>query len=412
MQEFTKTVKIHIHPDETAAAMFVELTAAYCDACNMISEYVFNNGFVLNFIKLQEKLYAAVRENTPLKAQMTISALKTVTARYKTVKEQLSQHPYKYRDEKGDWHYIARTLEWLCRPVRFGRPQADLVRNRDYSFVENGTMISINTLGKRVKVSFDVPECFREYFKEDSPWSFGTAKLVSLKGEWYLHIPASKVLPDTEAAMKPSHVVGIDRGLRFLAAAYDEAGDTSFFSGKKILEKRKRFNEVRAQLQAKGTRSAKRVLKRISGRENRWMSDVNHQISKTLVRKYGAGTLFVIEDLTEATFCDRNLSTRSAQGKNELRSWAFYQLEQYLSYKAAETGSFVLKVPADYTSQRCPKCGRIHKANRDHEKHEYLCDACGYRSNDDRVGAMNLYTLGTMYVSGDMNPRFGSRKIN
>ena len=87
-------------------------------------------------------------------------------------------------------------------------------------------------------------------------------------------------------------------------------------------------------------------------------------------------------------------------------------MKEYLSYKAAETGSIVLKVPADYTSQRCPKCGRIHKANRDHEKHEYLCDACGYRSNDDRVGAMNLYTLGTMYVSGDMNPRFGSRKIN
>lgn len=83
-----------------------------------------------------------------------------------------------------------------------------------------------------------------------------------------------------------------------------------------------------------------------------------------------------------------------------------------LIYKAAEVGSFVMKVPANYTSQRCPKCGRIHKENRNHKTHEYICDACGYRSNDDRIGAINLYELGTMYVSGDTNPRFGVRKVN
>ena len=95
-----------------------------------------------------------------------------------------------------------------------------------------------------------------------------------------------------------------------------------------------------------------------------------------------------------------------------MRSWTFYQLEQFLTYKAHESGSEVIKVSANYTSQRCPKCGRIHKENRKHEIHEYICDSCGYRSNDDRVGAMNIYTLGTMFVSGDTNPRFGVRKVN
>jgi IS605 OrfB family transposase len=142
------------------------------------------------------------------------------------------------------------------------------------------------------------------------------------------------------------------------------------------------------------------------------MSDVNHQISKTLVNRYGSNALFVIEDLTGVSFDEQNLSHHKAKGRNELRSWTFYQLEQFLTYKAVEAGSYVIKVPADYTSQRCPKCGRIHKENRNHDTHEYICDACGYRSNDDRVGAMNLYTLGTLYVSGDSNPRFGPRKIN
>ena len=412
MTEFSKTMKLHIHPNNETIKLFQEMTECYAQACSYISEYIFCHGFELNFMRLQEELYDEIRAKFGLKAQLTISSFKTVTARYKTVREQLQNKPYKYQNENGKWIYIPRTLEWLMKPVVFSRPQADLVRGRDYSFTDNGTMISVNTLGKRVKVSFDVPECFMEYFEDDTPWSFGTAKLVSLNGEWYLHIPMTKTIPDPINITTPSHVVGIDRGLRFIVTTYDEKGNVEFISGHDIIQKRQAFNQTRAELQSKGTKSAKRALKRISGRENRWMSDVNHQISKTLVNRYGNNTLFVIEDLTYVSFDERNLSRRTAEGRNNLRSWTFYQLEQYLTYKATEAGSYVLKVPADYTSQRCPKCGRIHKENRHHNTHEYICDACGYRSNDDRVGAMNLYTLGTLYVSGDQHPRFGPRKIN
>lgn len=141
------------------------------------------------------------------------------------------------------------------------------------------------------------------------------------------------------------------------------------------------------------------------------MSDVNHQISRTLVDRYGSNTLFVVEDLTNVSFDESNLSDRSKQGRKDVRSWAFYQFEQDLIYKARAMGSDVLKVSAAYTSQRCPKCGRILKDNRNHTKHEYHCDCCGYRSNDDRVGAMNIQLLGTLFVSGDQNPRFGPRKV-
>ncbi len=410
MSEFTKTMKLHIFVDDHADKLFRELTVRYSEACDFVSEHVFNNDFVLNFMKLQEGIYYDVRKKYGLKSQLAISALKTVTARYKTVKEQLHQNPYKYKDENGKYVYITRTLEWLINPIRFRRPQADLVRGRDYSFINKGKAISINTLGKRVKATFDIPDNFKSYF--DGTWSFGTAKLVSLNKEWYLHIPMTKMIPDRFNPAKPKHVVGIDRGLRFLATTYDESGKCSFFSGKEVLNKRNTFANVRAELQSKGTRSAKRKLKAISGRENRWMTDINHQLSKTLVRRYGSDTLFVIEDLAGVSFDDDNLSSKNKDQRREIRSWTFYQLEQFLSYKATESGSFVLKVPADYTSQRCPKCGRIHKDNRNRNIHEYICDACGYRSNDDRVGAMNLYELGTMYVSGDTNPRFGSRKIN
>ena len=167
---------------------------------------------------------------------------------------------------------------------------------------------------------------------------------------------------------------------------YDEKDETSFYSGEAVRKKRESFNKVRAELQSKGTKSAKRALKRLSGRENRWMSNVNHCLSKTLV--------------------DKNLERRSDQQRNELRSWSFYQLEQYLTYKAEAIGSQLLKISPEYTSQRCPKCGRIHKANRDHDKHLYTCDCCGYQANDDQVGAMNIQLLGTLWISGNENPKF------
>lgn len=260
------------------------------------------------------------------------------------------------------------------------------------------------SLKKRVKVSFHVSEVFQPYF--DGSWSFGTGKLVSLKGRWYFHIPMTKTTPDTFDRTNPEQLIGIDRGLRFLAVTYDEQEKSHFINGKDLMKKRDTFANVRAELQSKGSRSAKRALKRISGRENRWMTDVNHQITKTLVTEYGPETLFVLEDLKGVSFEEENLSKRSKTQRRQTRSWAFYQLEQLFTYKAKEIGADVIKVSPAYTSQRCPKCGRIHKENRHREIHEYICDVCGYRSNDDRVGAINLFELGLRYVSGDRYPSF------
>ena len=396
----TKTIKLRLNVTSEQEVLFRQMTEQYRQACNFVSQYVFCHGFNLNSNSLSKVLYNEIRDNFGLKSQLAQSTLKTVTARYKTVKEQLKQKPYKYKDEQGKWQRIEKTLEWLWKPIFFNRPQADLVRNRDYSFVENGRILSINTLDKRAKCTFE-GEHFAEYL--DGSWNLGTAKLVELKGLWYLHIPVTK---EFEIFQKENvrHVVGIDRGLRFLTVSYDGQGKTEFVSGRKIATKRHKFQEIRRQLQSKGTKSAKRKLKAIAGRENCWMSDVNHRISKTLVTKYGKDTLFVLEDLTGVSFEETNLS-RGKKANYNLRSWSFYQLEQFLTYKAHENCSEVLKVSARYTSQRCPKCGSIHKENRNRQKHLYSCQ-CGYKSNDDRIGAMNIQNLGTMWITGDNNPRY------
>lgn len=187
-----------------------------------MSNYIFNHEFLLNTIKLQELLYRELRTACNLKPQMAISCIKTAVARYKGIRTQFSKKPYRYQDEQGKWQSIPKTLDWLWKPVLFARPQADLVRNRDYSFVSEGQVLPINTLRGRIRVGFDVPKCFEAYFKE--LWVFGVGKVVSLKGEWYLHISMTKEVEEKDAFSRDNvkHVVGIDRGLRFIETIYDE----------------------------------------------------------------------------------------------------------------------------------------------------------------------------------------------
>ena len=398
--EQTVNIKVKLNILEPNVGMkFSKTMEQYRLACNYVSEYLFNNNFPLNKNEVQKVIYNTIREKFNLKSQMTISCIRSVIARYKTVKTQMARRPYKYQDQNtGEWYREVRDLNWLHKPISFNRPQVDLQRNRDWSYLSSG-QLSINTLDGRVKVD---PICrgFNQYL--DGTWKFGLAKLLKSSGKWYLHISATKEVADFNK-QTVKHVVGLDRGLRFLATSYDEQGKTAFFDGQAIMRKRAKYQKLRATLQAKGTKSAKRRLKKLSGRENRWISDVNHCLSKTLVQKYGANTLFVLENLNGVSFERTDLPKAL---RNQNKSWAFYQLEQFLTYKAHLHNSEVVEVSAKYTSQRCPKCGVIKKDNRNHEKHEYHCDNCGYRSNDDRIGAMNIQLLGTQYISGQEQPKF------
>ena len=142
--------------------------------------------------------------------------------------------------------------------------------------------------------------------------------------------------------------------------------------------KRAHYKELRKELQFRRTRSARRRIRSLGQRENRWMGDVNHCLSKALVSHYPAGTLFVLEDLT---------GIRSATERVRLKdryvsvSWAYYDLEQKLKYKAGRAGSHVINTDPAYTSQTCPVCGHAERKNRNHEQHLFRCCKCGYRSS-------------------------------
>lgn len=388
----TISLKLHLYPTDKQSNLLETTMEQYRLACNLVSNYYFDHIFKPKQADLQKSLYHLIRNKFGLKAQMTQSVFKTVLARYKAVNNQISKKPYKYQDKNtGEWYKEKRDLTWLQKPIRFNRPQYDLVSVRDWSFVKS--QLSINTIATREKVNYSAKD-FEDYLKQGK---LGTAKLVKSCGRYYLHVSCTLDNPKfNKTTLK--HVVGIDRGLRFLATSFDEHGEVSFVSGKKILATRRKYKRLRQQLQSKGTKSAKRRLKAIGQRENRWMSDINHQVTKTLVDKYGTGTVFAIEDLTNVSFATEKVAKPR---RYEQVSWSFYQLEQFLAYKAELRGSTVVKVDAHYTSQRCPKCGVIDKQARNHGTHEYHCKHCGYTSNDDRIGAMNIQLLGTNWVTNE-----------
>ena len=409
--ELSLTIKVKLKLSNPKDALaFQEVCEQYRQAGIYVSDYVFHQNFELNSIKLNEVLYHDVRQRFHLKSQLTQSTFRTVTARYKAVQTQLRRNPNKYDSGKKDGDgkevhmQVQKDLNWLWHPILFSQPQADLVRNRDWSIFDNGKTFSINTLKGRVKCGFFL-NGFEEYF--DGTWAFGLAKLVKSGKHWFLHISVKKEIAEMELT-DVKHVVGIDRGLRQLVTTYDEKDKTTFFNGNAVLKKRRHYKELRRSLQARNTRNSKRRIRKMESRENRWMADVNHCLSKTLVFLYGSDTVFVLEDLIGVRFATEQVAKSQ---RYEHVSWAFFQFGQMLTYKANKVGSMVVEVSAAYTSQRCPKCGTIKKSNRDTHNHEYHCP-CGYRSNDDRVGAMNIKQLGTEYVSGVANPKFEKQQAN
>ncbi len=402
--EISRTVKSRIvfqNPNDIPK--MVASQEAFRQGCNFVSHYMFHNGFPINSVALIKLLYNDLRSQFGLKSQMAQSCIRTVIARYRTVQTQLRKERvwdgYKKDNHGNDVkNFVPKDLEYLWNPIEFNRPQLDLVRNRDYSHKDDNTM-SLNTIHGRVIVNA-VFDGFEQYF--DGSWKLGTAKVLKSGKHWYLHIAVTKEIEQPE--FKSSHVVGIDRGLRQLLTIYDEKGQTTFVNGKAILQKRRHYKRLRAQLQSKNTKSAKRRLEAIGERESRWMRDVNHCLSKTLVNRYGSGTIFTLEDLTNVTF--DTVLKRAKKDRYEHHSWAFYDFEKKLIYKAIDNDSQVISCDAHYTSQRCPKCGYIDSKNRDKSKHEFCCKTCSYRTNDDRVAAMNIQFLGTLYNSGNIKPAF------
>jgi putative transposase len=239
--------------------------------------------------------------------------------------------------------------------------------------------VSLYTMTGRVIGQLELGD-FQRRTLYDRSWKIGGAELIRRGPIWYLHITQTKVDP---APDEPTGYLGVDLGLVNLAT--DSDGET--YTGEHLERVRRRYAGRRRALQPLKTKSSKRHLKRLAGKQRRFQKDTNHHISKRLVATAKrAGRGIALEDLTGI---QARVKVRGAGQRARHSNWAFNQLRQFVSYKAQRAGVRVVAVDPRYTSQRCSACGHTERANRRSQAH-FCCIVCQFASPADYNAAINI----------------------
>ncbi len=316
-------------------------------ACRFVSEIAWETKTFRQY-DLHHKCYQAVREQFGLSAQAAVRAIAKVADAYKP--DRKTKRIFK---TMGSIAYDDRILSW---------------RLQDQS-------VSIWTVNGRLRIPFVCGERQLEMLQARQ----GESDLGLYKGLFFLSTTCEVDEPkpiDVEGAL------GVDLGVVNIAVD----SDGQVLSASYINNVRHRHRRLRAKLQAKGTRSAKRKLKRLSGKERRFAKDTNHSISKKLVAKAkDTSRAIALEDLEGI----RSRVTVRRKQRAALHSWAFYQLRTFVTYKAKRVGVPVFLVDPRNTSRACPACGHINKANRPSQS-KFSCVVCGFAGFADHIAAVNI----------------------
>jgi IS605 OrfB family transposase len=239
-------------------------------------------------------------------------------------------------------------------------------------FLESGH-VSLSTLFGRLTYNFQLPD----YYKQYATWEIKNAQLLVKGNDCYLHV---QVEADNPEPILNDNRLGIDMGINNIAVC----SDNSFYNSKHHKAVKSRYQHLKAELQSKGTRSAKRKLKKISGRERRFVMDMNHCLSKELVKKPHG--VIAMENLTNI-----KKQNKGRKFNHKLGNWSFHQLQTFIEYKAENVGKIVLYVKPQYTSQTCSRCGHKDKNNR--KDRLFKCKGCGFELDADLNAARNIATF-------------------
>jgi IS605 OrfB family transposase len=244
---------------------------------------------------------------------------------------------------------------------------------RSFSFKKNE--VSLCSIKGRIKISVKIPEYYKQYLS----WKVCSADLVlNEKKQLFIHIVFSKQINVDTSSRGNGRIVGIDLGINKLAVV----SDNRFFSSRKVKQRKSEFQYLRRKLQKKGTPSAKRFLKKLSGKEKRFMRAINHEVSKAIVETLNAGDIIVMEDIKGVR------KERKGRRLNRwLNNWSFYQLQEFIRYKAERKGIEVVKVKARDTSKTCSNCENLETS-----RHSgfFECNHCGFTLDADLNASRNL----------------------
>jgi len=357
-----QTLMVKLAPDEDQHKILLETMERFTEACNSIAETAFQNR-VANKYALQKLIYRQIREKYGLSAQLTIRAISKVVEAYKRdkrVKPSFEPH--------GAIVYDQRILSWK------GLDRVSILSLK-------GRLIIPTTIGPYQEARLD-----RKVRQAD---------LLLRKGIFYLAVVIDAPEP---APFETTDYIGVDLGVRNIAV--DSDGET--WSSGQVNGLRSRHNKLRAKLQAKDTKPAKRLLRKRTGKEARFARNVNHVISKSLVAKAKDTCRGIaLEDLKGI----RGRTTVNGSRQRRVHnSWSFYQLRAFVEYKARLAGVPIALVDPRNTSRTCPSCNHVSKGNRHGEL--FRCELCGYAGAADYVAALNIQgrvAVSRPYISEDFS---------
>jgi putative transposase len=292
---------------------------------------------IINNIKLHPFVYQDLR-TLGLPSQLSVACIKQACGMVKKAKSK---------------PFINRVS------VRYNQP-------RSFSFKNN--ILSISTIQGRVKIPIQIPDYALKYFD----WKITESLLTQRKEKYYFTFTFSR-----ESPINPnqhSRILGVDLGVNKLAVTSDNR-----FYGKDIKKLRIKHDKLISILQAKGTKSAKRKLKKLSGGWRRFMAWSNHNISKEIIESLNTGDVVVMEDLKGIR--------ETAKYNKWVHKWAFYQLQKFVEYKALAKGIRVVYVNPKYTSKTCSVCG-----STDTKRHSgfFECLCCGFHCDCDLQASRNI----------------------
>jgi putative transposase len=296
------------------------------------------------------------------KTRLNRATYKDLREKYPTLPSALLQTA---RDQASD---MLKRLRFKTKPFKkpLGAVRFDIRTMK--VFLESG-YCKLTTAFGRLRYDFQLPE----YYKRYVGWKVTNAQLKITKNACYLNVQVEQ--PDPEP-ITGDRRLGVDLGINNIAVC----SDNTFWESGHVKAVKGKCQYLRSKLQSKGTRSAKRKLQKLSGRERRFQKDVNHQIANWIVSKpYDA---IALEDLT---------NIRNGNKNKKLGKWSFAELRSFVEYKAMAIGKNVITIDPRYTSQTCSRCGYQHKNNR--IGRIFKCKSCGFQIDADLNASRNIATF-------------------
>jgi putative transposase len=405
-QIITAKLKLITTPEQVAPLRETQL--AYRDALNAVSCYAFEQGKTSSVTRLHKGMYTELRIRYGLPSQLACSVERQVAATYKGLWTKLKKNA-EHRRAK----ITKKRFKGLEQPPHYHSPTVQYTYERDYTF-QRDSRVSVGTLGGRISLPYQGYHEHMALIRQGA--SIGDAKLWydKPKKTFYLLVSLAVEVSDP-TPVDLQEVVGVDVGIRYLAVASTSTGKTSFHPGKRVRHQANHYARLRKRLQQKGTRGAKRRLKRIEQRERRLKAQANYCIAKQIIKEH-PHTLIGLENLTDIRERKKRkkrrrkkngkgyerVSSKARKANRVYSQWSFAELQALISYKAALAGQLSIKVDADYTSQACPMCGYRSQENRPEKGLLFVCQNqnCRYTLHADLIGARNV-TMRTLLVRHD-----------